>query len=78
MSLLNRDISCAQAFVPASLHQPPHRDIPVGAAHSTALHTQQASRGEKHFSSLLPGCIFLLKYTHLQAQRGEECLALLR
>lgn len=45
---------------------------------SMALHIQQASQGEKHFSSLLPVCIFLLKYAHLQAQRGEECLALLR
>lgn len=78
MSLLNRNISCAQAFVPASLCQPSHTDIPMDAAHSTALHTQQASQGEKHFNSLLPVCIFLLKYTHLQAQRGEECLALLR
>lgn len=78
MPLLSKDISCAQALVPVSLHQPSHTDIPMDAACGTAPHTQQASQGEKHFSSLLPVSIFLLRYTHLQAQRGEECLALLR
>lgn len=56
--------------------QPSHTNTLTVAA--TALHAQQASKGEKHFISPLPLCIFLLKYTHSQAQRGEECLALLQ
>lgn len=71
--------SCAWVLclypLPTVTHRYPYGHCP---RHCTAQHTQQASLREKHFGPPLPVCIFLLKYTHSQAQRGEECLALLR